>query len=81
MDNEKLTIETNDTKTVQQDNELESKETRKKSRPQRTFPQYSIEECLIISKSIAENNSGNPWEPEQVAASISISSKTKNSST
>lgn len=79
MDRDLLTAEIEETNDVVQSGELENekKESKKKSRVQRSFPQYSIEECLIIAKSIAENNSGNPWSPEQIANSINLSPKTK----
>lgn len=86
MDNEQLRIgankETHDEACVeniasQSENlESEKKETKRKPRVQRSFPQFSIEETLVIAKSIRENNAGNPWTPEQVAASINLSHKT-----
>lgn len=79
MENNQLTMEIVDTNNVSQPKgfENEKKETKRKPRTQRSFPQYSIKECLIIAKSIAENNSGNPWSPDQIAASINLSPKTK----
>ena len=78
MDNGKLTIGIENTNNVSQpkESENEKKETKRKPRTQRPFPQYSIKECIIIAKSIAENNSGNPWSPDQIAASINLSPKT-----
>lgn len=79
MDKEQLTIEVKETNDEVQSAELENEknETKRKHRTQRSFPQYSIEECLIIAKSIATNNSGNPWSPEQIANSMNLSTKTK----
>lgn len=78
MEKEQLTFENEEISDETQLKELEKdkKETKRKPRTQRSFPQYSIEECLIIAKSIANNNSGNPWSPEQIASSINLSPKT-----
>lgn len=86
MDKEQLTLEVNEqphsetqdeNSTLKPDTlEKEKKETKRKSRTLRSYPQYSIEEALIIAKSIGDNNSGNPWVPEQIAASMGLSTKT-----
>lgn len=48
---------------------------KKITRPQKTFPSYSIEEALKIPKAIAKNNAGNPWDSSQIAVAISMGEK------
>lgn len=68
--------ETNSTETIGQDNEVQENKEQKAKRgksqqkPIRAFPQYTIEESLVIAKSIAQNNAGNPWSIEQIGESI-----------
>lgn len=56
----------------------EHKTVKKKSKQQRPFPQYSIENCLVIAQAIAKNNAGNPWGSEQIALSLEIGAKSTN---
>lgn len=86
MDKEQLTLGVNEqphseaqdeNSTLKPDTlEKEKKETKRKARTLRSYPQYCIEEALVIAKSIGDNNSGNPWTPEQIATSMGLSTKT-----
>lgn len=48
------------------------------SKPQRCFPQHSIEEALTVAQTIAKNNAGNPWGCDQIAKSLEIGAKSTN---
>jgi hypothetical protein len=63
---------------AQEQNIEEAKKLKKKEKPQRTFPQHNIEECLKIAKTIAKNNAGNPWGSEQIAISLGLGAKASN---
>lgn len=56
----------------------EEKKGRKKSKPQRSFPLYSIESALVVAQAIAQNNAGNPWGSEQIATALEIGAKSPN---
>lgn len=78
MEENKSEYENTNVALTQENANEESKNAKKKNKPQRTFPQYSIEECLEIAKTIAKNNAGNPWGSEQIALSIDIGAKSTN---
>ena len=62
-------------KTDEQNHADTSQESGKKKRtakPIRKFPYYTIEETLKIPNSIKINNSGNPWETEQLALALNM---------
>jgi hypothetical protein len=42
----------------------------RKSKPDKPFPNYNIEEALKIAIAIKKNNAGNPWSPENIADAI-----------
>lgn len=58
--------------------EIIKEKKKQSSKPQRCFPQHSIEEALTIAQSIAKNNAGNPWGCDQIAKSIGIGEKSTN---
>lgn len=78
MEDNKLESEITNGEQVPEATTEESKNSKKKGKPQRTFPQHSIEDCLVIAKTIAKNNAGNPWGSEQIAISLDIGAKSTN---
>ena len=56
-------------------NNTEQQTEKKVTRPQKTFPSYSLEEALKIPSAIAKNNAGNPWGSCQIASAISMGEK------
>lgn len=54
------------------------KKVKKRTKPQKNYPQYSVDEALVVAKTIAKNNAGNPWDSEQVAVSIEMGAKASN---
>jgi len=53
--------------------EKESPKERKKYRPRRPFPIYTLEEALKVAKVIQDKNAGKPWKPIFVAEAMDIS--------
>lgn len=47
-------------------------ETKRKTKPKRDFPQYSIEDSKKIVEVIKELNAGNPWSPTDIASALEM---------
>lgn len=43
-----------------------------RSKPKRTFPQFSIEECRVVADNIKQYNAGNAWPPKDIATSLNM---------
>lgn len=61
--------------TVQLQDKSKNKNSKRTNRPTKPFPSYCIEDALKISKAIAQNNAGNPWDSAQIADAISMGEK------
>ena len=59
------------TETIEKQGEDANKKKRT-AKPIKKFPNYTIEEALKIPSLIKSNNSGNPWDTEQLALALNV---------